>query len=159
MFYQGKWRRKGSAASFPALSADMPVSPRQKPQVKRIEFFRHAVYAAGAERAAACDAEQPHPAARPQSMARNRLIRILGAGRQMAACISDEAGQGELVQPHECRADEAAGSLPPRAGVIPAVSSGIVMRCVIVQALALSVPRTDRPCLSVFEVLRTVNPD
>ena len=60
-------------------------------------LFRHAVYAAGAERTAAREAEKPHPAAGPQSMARYRLVGIFRASRQMPAGVADEARQGKLV--------------------------------------------------------------
>jgi hypothetical protein len=51
-----------------------------------------------AKRPAAHKAEQPHPPARPEPVPRDGLIGIFGAGRQMAAGIADEAGEGQLVE-------------------------------------------------------------
>ena len=76
---------------------------------------RHPVDPVRAAGPAAHDPEQRHPAAGPQPVAGDRLMRVFRAGRQMPAAIADEAGQRQLVEPHERRAQDPAGRLGPRA--------------------------------------------
>ena len=99
-----------------------PVTPGQIPFQLARQFARHGVKTMRAERAAAHDPEKPHPAATPQAMTRNRFIGIFGTGRHMAAGISDQRRQCQLIESDKRRAKHPARRLAPAIGEITAVS-------------------------------------
>src|SRR5690606_32299889 len=110
----------GSAftACLRLLPRNRPVAPRHVPDERSVEPLRHEVDAMGAARPAAGEAEQAHEAPGPQAMAGDGLIGIFRAGGEMAARIADEAGKGELVEPHQPGAEKASGRLRPGAGPV-----------------------------------------
>ncbi len=110
------------SASVIVRSMEAPETPRRVPFQFRRENFRHIVDPICPAWPAAHEAEQPHPAARPKPMPRNRLIGIFRTGRQMAAGIADKAGKGQLIEAHKAGAEEAAGGFSERAGEVAGFS-------------------------------------
>src|SRR5690242_19869351 len=75
------------------------IGPRLIPGRAFGQRFGHEIDSMGAERPAAADPGQPDPAPRPESMPLDRLVRIFGAGRHVAALAADEAGEAQLIAP------------------------------------------------------------
>ena len=49
----------------------------------------------------AADPRDPHPAARPEAVAQDRLVGISRAARQISALAADERGQRQLIEADE----------------------------------------------------------
>src|SRR5690606_16302150 len=102
------------------LSTDGPITPGSIPDVTALQPLGHRVQAVSPARPAAHETEQPHPAARPKSVAGDCLRGIFGTGRQMTARTADKAGERGLIEAHEPDADQATRRAPPRAGIVAA---------------------------------------
>ena len=76
------------------------IAPRQVPSRPRRQRVGHEVEAGGAERLAAQHPCERHPSAGPKAMAREGLVGILRAGRQVPTVPADQWRQGELVRFH-----------------------------------------------------------
>src|SRR6185312_11759884 len=103
---------RGGAASAPpgscrghsgfCLRAVPPaIAPGRVPARTLRQPRRHEVEAVGAERLAAQDARQRHPAARPQAEPRDRLVGIIGAAWQVAAARPDQRRQCVTINGHQ----------------------------------------------------------
>ncbi len=105
---------RGKARSRPAShscrrSVTSPVTPGRPPMLVFVHLLRHRIEARCSARSAAPDAKERHPAARPQAVTGNRLVAVLGTCRDMPAGISDEAGQGQLIETDKSHPEEPAG--------------------------------------------------
>jgi len=76
------WRRISAAPAS--------VAPRQKPVRIGGQGLGHDIQAGGAERLAAQQSRQSHPATGPKPVTLDRLVSIVRAGRQMPAVESDQ---------------------------------------------------------------------
>lgn len=65
-----------SPSGLAALLADPPVPPGHEPDIAWGQHLRNTVYAMRSEWPAAQHAKQPHPAAGPQAVPGNRLMRV-----------------------------------------------------------------------------------
>ena len=80
---------------------------------------------------ATADPKQAHPAAGPQTVAGDRFMCVFRAGWHMPAGIADEAGERQLIEPDQRRAEQAPRRLRPRArpvaGVLPMFAGRMIV--------------------------------
>jgi len=100
--------RRGDRPVAPAS-----ISPRQVPARTARQGLRNEVQSRRPQRMAAAEARERHPPAGPQAEARQRLVGIFRAGRQVAAMVADQRGEGVSVDLYQHAAATTRGAGEP----------------------------------------------
>lgn len=88
-------RRRDHVTAWPL--SPFAVAPRQRPMRAWWKVWPDRIIARAAPRMTAAEARETHEPARPQSMAGNRLIGIIGTGRQITALPPDQGRETQLI--------------------------------------------------------------
>lgn len=79
-------------------AAPAAIGPGPPPACGARHRLRHEIDPVRPERPASADSRDAHPAARPETVTLDRLIRVCGAGRPVPALAPDEARQCQLIE-------------------------------------------------------------
>jgi len=100
--------RRGDRPVAPAS-----ISPRQVPARTARQGPRNEVQSRRPQGMAAAEARERHPPAGPQAEARQRLVGIFRAGRQVAAMVADQRREGVSVDLYQHAAGTTGGAGEP----------------------------------------------